>query len=393
MKTTRPKRKVIALLFRSYDREVELFKIGILQYARPSKDWAFIHCSQENVAADLRRKDRLFDGGIGELGRPDLWAAARQATFPVVNLYGGRGFGGIPKVGIDDREIGLLAARILWEVWHRQFAFFGISGRGFSQGRWAGFCLELRRNGFRALRYKSFKSYPRPRVKPMIYVDNELSIAGWIKSLPKPCGVFCCDDLRAEWISVECQNLQVRVPEEVSILGVDDDDVHCAAALPHLSSIRLPVRKAGYEAARILDELLGGLWDGLEPPELLLPPEKVILRESTDSLAIDNPHLVRALKHIRTQADSGKLSVPEVVAQTGYCRRILEAKFKQAFGRTIFQEIRHVQLESAKRLLQETVDTMESIAESTGWGTASHFGVEFKKLTGLSPGEYRKRMR
>lgn len=385
------KRKVIAFFFRSYDREVELFKIGILQYARPQKDWAFIHCSQENVLFDLQRKDGLFDGGIGELGRPDLWEAARRATFPVVNLYGGRGFGGLPKVGVDDRAIGRMGARHLMEQGLRNFAFFGISGRGFSLGRWAGFSGELRRAGFQARRYKPFIKYPHPKVKPLIFVDNELSIAGWLKELPRPCGGFCCDDLRAEWISVECQNLGIRVPEEISILGVDDDEVHCAAALPHLSSILLPVRKAGYEAARMLDLMLSRR--GSCPPPLLLPPEKVISRESTDILTIDNPHLVRALKHIRSKAQTGKLSVPEVVAQTGYCRRILEAKFKQAFGRTIFQEIRQVQLEESKRLLKETVETMESIAESTGWGTASHFGIEFKKLTGMSPGEYRKRVR
>lgn len=397
-KTARPRRKggrkVIALLFQARDRESDLFKIGVLQYARPLRDWAFIHCSGEAVAAELGRKTSRFDGGIGEFGRQDLWKAARKAPFPVVNLYGGRGFGGMPKAGVDDREIGRMAAQHLLAQGHRNFAFFGISGRGFCQGRWSGFRAELCRRGFRALRYKSFGRYPRPKVAPLIYIGNELSIAGWLTTLPKPCAVFCCDDFRAEWIAAECQNLGIRVPEEVSILGVDDDDVHCLSALPNLSSIRLPVRKAGYEAAKMLDALIGGRRNRpRRHPVLLLPPEKVVPRESTDRLAIENPNLVKALRHIHACAPSGKLSVPEVVAQTGYCRRILESKFKQAFGRTIFQEIRNTQLEKAKSLLRETGQTMENIAESTGWGTASHFGVEFKKLTGLSPGQYRRRMR
>ena len=226
----------------------------------------------------------------------------------------------------------------------------------------------------------------------MIYVENELSFAGWIKSLPKPCGIFCCDDIRAEWISVECQNLSLRVPDEVSILGVDDDEVHCISAVPHLSSVRLPVRQAGYEAAKMLDHIM----ESGSPeicPRVLFPPEKVVCRESTDLLAVGNPQLVKALQFIRANAHAGKLSVPDVVAQTSYCRRILETKFRAAFGRTIFHEIRRIQVEHSKKLLRETADTMESIAVATGWGSASHFGAEFKRITGLSPGDYRKRMR
>jgi LacI family transcriptional regulator len=386
------KRKVIAFLFNSHDREVDDFKIGVLQYARPAKDWAFIHCSQDNIAHDLGRTDGLFDGGIGEFGRPDLWSAALRASYPVVNLYGGAGFGKLPTVGVDDREIGRVAARHLMEQGHKNFAFFGLRARGFSHGRWAGYYCELQKHGFRPCCFKYFKSYPDPHISPVVYVADELSFAGWIKSLPKPCGVFCCDDMRAEWVSVECQNLGLRVPDDVSILGVDDDEVHCISAVPHLSSIRLPVRQAGYEAARMLDQIMeSGRPD--KCPRVVFPPEKVVSRESTDLLAVENPQLVKALKFIRANAHAGNLSVPDVVAQTSYCRRILESKFRQAFGRTIFHEIRRIQVEHSKKLLRETVDTMESIADASGWGSASHFGVEFKKITGLSPGEYRKRMR
>ena len=386
------KRKVIAFLFSAHDSEDDSFKIGVLQYARPSKDWAFIQCSESNILKDIARKDGMFDGGIGEFGRPDLWKAARQASYPIVNLYGGHGFHGLPTVGIDDRAIGRMAARHLMEQGHRHFAYFGLNARGFSQGRWSGFFGELKSHGFRPACFKSFRSYPKPKVRPVIYVEGELSFAGWIKTLPKPCGLFCCDDTRAEWISVECQNLGLRVPDDISILGVDDDEVHCISAVPHLSSIRLPIRQAGYEAAKLLDQIMCGP-PPKQCPRILFPPERIVCRESTDLLSVENPQLVKALKFIRANAHTGKISVPDVVAQTGYCRRILESKFREAFDRTIFQEIRRLQVEHAQKLLRETVDTMESIAEATGWGSASHFGVEFKKITGTSPGEYRKKMR
>ena len=129
---TRNKRKVVAFLFSVQDSEVDAFKIGVLQYARPSKDWAFIPCSESNMLNDLTRKDGMFDGGIGEFGRPDLWHAALEASFPAVNLYGGRGFHGLPTVGIDDRAIGRMAARHLMEQGLRHFAYFGLNARGFS---------------------------------------------------------------------------------------------------------------------------------------------------------------------------------------------------------------------------------------------------------------------
>lgn len=387
------KRKVIALLFRSYDREVDQYKLGILQYARPKKNWAFVHCTQKNVLADLLREDGYFDGGIGELGRPDLWEAARRTRYPLVNLYGGRGFGGMPVVGVDDRLIGRMAANHLMEQGHRNFAFFGLSGRGFSLGRWAGFYGELRQKGFFASRFKAFRDYGSITLEPLLYVPAEREFAAWLASLPRPCGVFACDDLRAEWLSVECLNLGIQVPEEISIVGVDDNEVHCAAAIPHLTSIRLPARKAGYEAARLLDRILEGGLPAAEGSRVGLPPESLQARESTDLLAISDSNLIRALKYIRAHAQHGRISVEDVVAQTSYCRRLLETRFKSTFGKTVFQEIRQLQVEHAKKLLRETSQTMEAIADSTGWSSASHFGIEFKKMTGSSPGEYRKNMR
>ena len=385
------KRQFIALLFNVYDREVELFKIGILQYARPKKNWLFIHCAQDKIIEDLKRSDGLFAGGIGEFGRPDLWVAAKNAPFPVVNLYGGRGFSGMPTVGVSDRDIGKLGATHLLGQGFKNFAYFGLPCRGFSMGRWAGFSQELRKYNMNADCFKYFKSYPDPCVSPIIYVDTEGSFAGWLKALPKPCGIFCCDDVRAEWLALECQNLGIRVPDEVAILGVDNSDVHCMAAVPHLSSINLPIRQAGYAAAKMLDEII--TWGSPKKDNcILFPPGSIVKRESTDILAGDNVQLVSALKFIRTKGHAGMISVDDVVAQTSYCRRILEQKFKEAFDTTIFQEIRRMQVDHAKRRLRDTIATMEDIAEACGWGNASHFGVEFKKITGMTPGEYRKKM-
>lgn len=386
------KRKVIGFFFHAPDRESDEFKIGVLQYARPSKHWAFIQVGRNDIMAQLARTDGFFAGGIGEFGSSELWEAARKAPYPVVNLYGGRGFGGLPTVGVDDRAIGSVAARHLMGQGLRHFGYFGLGEIGFSLGRRSGFTVELRRHGFAVHPFRHKMVYPVTRKFAPTYVPWEDAVVGWLLSLPKPCGIFCCDDMRAEWLSVICQNIELRVPDDIAIVGVDDNPVYCDSAAPPLSSVKLPVRQAGYEAARLLDRLLG-MGHPKAPPRILLPPTGVEARGSSDVLAVGNPQLVKALRYIRAHAHSGKLRVSEVVAQTSYCRRMLETKFRDQFGRTIFQEIRRLQVEHSKHLLRETADTMEAIAEATGWGSASHFGVEFKKITGISPGEYRKQMR
>jgi LacI family transcriptional regulator len=392
MKNASNERKVIAFLFSSPDREADEYKIGVLQYARPTKDWAFVQCASDKIVHDLQRRDGYFDGGIGEFGTPELAAAARKARFPVVNLYGGLDFEGLPTVGVDDQAIGRMAAEHLTGQGLQHFAYFGLAKRGFSSGRRRGFAAELEKYGFQVDVFDHSKKYPLRNKVLTTHIPGEYALAGWLQSLPLPCGIFCCDDMRAEWVSVEARNIGLRVPDEIAILGVDNNPVHCESSLPRLSSISLPTRQVGCEAAKILESLLANPRAKKTGP-VLLPPESVVARESTDLLAVENPHLVKALKYIRSHAHTGKLRVPEVVAQTGYCRRILEAKFSQCLGRTIFQEIRRNQVEHSQRLLRETNETMASIAETAGWGSASHFGVEFKKITGLSPGEYRKTMR
>jgi LacI family transcriptional regulator len=391
MKKSR-KRKVIAFLFSSHDREADELKIGVLQYARPAKDWAFVQCSPDHVTHALLRRDSYFDGAIGELGSPTLWQAARKARCPVVNIYGGRDFEGVPTVGIDDHAIGVMAARHLQSLGLRNFAYFGLPGPGFAAGRMEGFADELATLGLSVNAFDNALEYPVRGKVAATHVPGEFQLAGWLQSLVLPCGIFCCDDMRAEWVSVEARNIGLRVPDDIAILGVDNNPVHCESCLPRLSSIRLPARQAGHEAAKMLDTLLSNSKAGM-PARILLPPEGIEARESTDLLAVNNPQLVKALKYIRANAHTGTLRVPDVVAQTAYCRRILEAKFRQSLGRTIFQEIRRFQVENSMRLLRETQETMDSIAEAAGWGTASHFGVEFKKITGISPGEYRKKMR
>jgi LacI family transcriptional regulator len=392
MKKDPSKRKVIAFLFHSNDREVDEYKIGVLQYARPSKDWAFVQCDSKNIVKDLLRRDGYFDGGIGEFGTYELAAAAQKAIFPVVNLYGGLDFQALPTAGVDDLAIGRMAAQHLSGLGLRNFAFFGLASFCFSTGRYRGFAEELGKQGFAVNKFEHSVRYPLRQKISSTHIPDEYALAGWLQSLPLPCGIFCCDDMRAEWVSVEALNIGLRVPDDIAILGVDNNPVHCDSSLPRLSSIRLPIRQAGCEAAKILDSLLANPKSHKSKP-ILLPPESVAARESTNLLAVGNPQVVKALQYIRSHAHTGKLRVAEVVAQTGYCRRLLETRFRQSLGRTIFQEIRRNQIERSMRLLRETHDTMASIADATGWGMASHFGVEFKKHTGMSPGEYRKRMR
>ena len=161
----------------------------------------------------------------------------------------------------------------------------------------------------------------------------------WLKRLPKPVAVLACNDLPACDLAVVCRSLGLRVPDDVALLGVDNDELECRLATPPISSIDIPAQRIGYEAARLLDQLLHGKRPANR--SLFLPPIRVVTRQSTDTLATGD-HVVRAaLSYIREHATSG-ITVDSVVRQIDASRRELERHFRRVLGRSVLTEIRRV---------------------------------------------------
>jgi LacI family transcriptional regulator len=213
------------------------------------------------------------------------------------------------------------------------------------------------------------------------------AIASWLQSLPRPVAVFACNDVRGRQIIDACNESGLSVPEEVAVIGVDDDEVICELCNPPLSSVQPDTMRLGYEGAALLDALMAGE----APPSetIFIPPKGIARRLSSEATAIDDRGVASAMQIIRDHACEG-VAVQDVVKRLSISRSTLERRFFAAFGRSPAAEIERVRMSRAKLLLMETRYKLSKIAALTGYGTASQFATAFKRNTGLTPGEFRK---
>jgi len=198
---------------------------------------------------------------------------------------------------------------------------------------------------------------------------------------------MACYDIKAQQLLDICRELEIAVPEEAAVIGVDNDRTLCALADPPLSSVICNSRRAGYEAASLLDRVMSG--ESVSPDAILIEPLGIETRQSTDILAIDDPHVAVALRFIREQACRG-INVGDVLSRVPISRRVLESRFGKLLGRTPHQEITRRRIAHVKRLLMETELPLSTIATRTGFQHDEYMTVAFKKQVGLPPSKYRQ---
>ncbi len=356
---------------------------------RRGAELSFVGFYPPFVKNDLARIKRFgIDGMLGMFGRRDYAEYVLRLGLPIVSIYGGRPFPGIPQVGTDDRAIGAMAAEHLDRPGILSFGYFGLPDNRTSRSRWAGFAVTLRRKGHRPVRFhpeqtaEPTRRYPLSRLIPW-----ESGIHAWLEAMPKPMAIFCHDDLRAYWIAGACARMGLRVPDEVAILGAGEDLGYVHAITPHLSSIKLPSTQEGFQAANLLLDRIAG--KPLPQSPVFLQPERVVERPSTDILRVDNMHAAKAVRFIREARGMG-ISVDDVAAHSGCCRKVLERLFRQHLGSTILAEIRREQIEHVRASLRTSSASIEKVAEECGYTSLNHLARDFKKRTGIAPGAYRR---
>jgi LacI family transcriptional regulator len=297
---------------------------------------------------------------------------------------------GWAEVESDDRAVGTLAAEHFVGKGYQHFAFVGTPAV-WSQMRWEGFAQTVREStgaGVSRIEYATGPStIGRGWARP--HYDSE-DVLGWLSSLPKPLALLTCNDLRGRELCEVCLDAGIRVPEDVAILGVDNDDLECDLSHPPLSSVHIPWRQVGHRAATLLDDMLDGRVVTAKP--YLLSPLGIVERQSTDTLAISDPELSMAIRYIRDNAHL-PIGVDDVLQVVPTARRSLEKRFRAILGRSPLDEIRHVRVERAKRLLTGSDLSMSSIAEVCGFATAAWFTRTFHDLTGEAPTQYRQSRR
>jgi LacI family transcriptional regulator len=214
-------------------------------------------------------------------------------------------------------------------------------------------------------------------------------LRAFLEASQKPLGIMAAvDTLGVHTLSL-CQELQIRVPDDAAVLGVGNDELLCDFAWPSMSSLDVNARRVGYQAAALLQQTLNGETNGLVSEETLIEPYGVVARESTDMLAVNDPVVAESVRFIRANACKG-ISVVDVVRQLPLARRAFERRFLRQMKRTPLQEIRRVQVEAARWMLEHTDHPVALVASRAGFRDPKYFSKAFRMETGVPPTEYRK---
>ena len=300
-----------------------------------------------------------------------------------VSVYSDRG---LPSVGVDHERVGAMAGDYLLSNGHRHFAFAGRPEAPFSRLRHAGFARVLGGAGFGCARYDLQPDHATPD-KTQSWAADE-AFDAWLRALPKPVAVLCANDAWGQRMVEVCRQGGIRVPEDVAVLGIGNDEVTCELTCPPLSSVAVPGEQAGFMAAEMIDRMLRG--QRVEPVYTPLPPIGVVSRQSTDLIAVDDPLLAEAIRFIRGRA-AEPITIDQLLRAVPINRRRLERRFVEVLGRTPYQEVLRVHVERAKALLSGTDLSMPQVAEQSGFTTPRMLSQTFSKLTGVTPSAYRRR--
>lgn len=361
---------------------------GIKQYAEAMRHWVLIPVVADPRAVRALRKFQV-DGLISWLFRAPVAAAARALECPWVSVCGVAPDDEVPRVGPDDFMMGQLAAEHLLGCGFRQFAFIGHSDHAGSDRREAGFRRTIEEAGYSVDHYHHEHGPRLFRSTTQGWAPNR-SFRRWVLSLPKQVGVAAFYDFLGLQLSESCREAGLRVPEDVAIVGMGNDDLLCDFARPSLSSVAVATDQIGHQAAALLDRLM----NGHSPPQqpILVPPPGVVPRQSSDVLAIADDDVAAALRWIRDTSHL-PVRVADLLRAIPVSRRLLERKFRKVLSRGISEEIRRAHIERAKRLLAGTDLAVSAIGVSAGFSNASHLSIVFRQETGLTPTAFRTQFR
>ena len=368
-------------------------------FIRGIADVAERHAEWELVLVDLKSAGRkvadYFDGWICRVADARTAKALASSRRPVVDCLCARHEPTFATVKTDAEAIGRLAAEHLLKRHFMNFAFCGYRHVTFSDRRRNAFTSYLEDKGVRTSVYspplRRQNRFGRDfllgdRIESPPDVDD---LAKWIRRLPKPVGVFCCDDLRASHLAAVCRTLKLAVPSDVAILGVDDDPLYCMFATPRLSSIDPDATEIGRVAARTLASLFGGPALPRNPPTLTVPPKGIVERASTNTYPNAPKWFMEAISFVRSNATKG-ISATDVFRHVGVSRTLVERTFRTILISTVQREIADTRIAEAKRLLTSTSLPIKEIAGLSGFATLEYLSRTFAAATGRTPSAWRE---
>jgi LacI family transcriptional regulator len=363
---------------------------GIAEYVRLHGPWSIYHA--ERGLADAPPPwlhDWDGDGIIARIEDRRIAKAVCDLGLPTVDLRGVLTDLDVPVMVTDDESVSRMAVDHFLERGFRNLAFCGFASADYSENRSVAFARMVAEAGMECHVFQAREKPPRDtgtRALEQRGLVSEAEAARWVEELPKPVGLMACNDIRGQQVLNACREVEIAVPEEVAVLGVDNDDVLCDLSYPTLSSVVPDTHRIGFEAAAMLERMMAG-----EPPPApvtYIPPLGVVTRRSTDVLAIEDRHLARAVRYLREHACDG-ITVEDVLANVPMSRSVFERRFARLFGRSPKAEILRARLDRVKQLLAETEIPVKQIALKAGFTHPEYMNVIFKARIGQTPGQYR----
>jgi LacI family transcriptional regulator len=369
---------ILPLVFH-YDR---IILQGIIKYVRIHGPWNFvsIHHSPSTQWPDLNSKN--LDGIIGDIFDQTKLKFLTKLGIPVVNVGTQGSLLGLPSVLPDYEAAGRMCARHFLEKGFRSFAFCGTDV-SVDREKYKGFLGEIQNSGFSA----SYFELPSGSVMSWNWEKEKKRLKPWLMSLKKPVGLVGSSSACARQFVSACSHFGMRVPDQIAILGIGNNPMQCELSDIPISSLEMGSERVGFNAAKMLFDLL----QGKKPSKqcIRIAPTGVIVRQSTDVVAVDHPKIARAVRYIHENSHR-TVRVGELLRLVGISRRPFEVLFRQRLGVSPYEEILRAHLDRAKKLLIETDRSIEEVAERSGFASATQIGRMFRRQIGVTPMQYRK---
>lgn len=362
---------------------------GLVRYAQYQDNWTFykmpISYRMSQDADEIIKWATKWhvDAIVAQLNHLDLAKLSNLNIPIIVQNYENR-IPGVCNLTGDYYGTGIMAANYFIKRGYKSFAFYGIKETIWSRERYDGYRFQLSKHNFSV--HTLFEKAPLADLWTLELDD----LAKWIESLPSKTAIFTCDDYCGLRISDACKLHDIHIPEQVAILGVDNDELLCSIANPPLSSIFINAEEGGYLAGERLDLMIRNR--DIESSNIILPPIEIIARESTAEYAIDDRHVKAAVDYICSHYQN-KINVEDILKFIPMSRRLFEMRFKKNTGKSIYNFILEYRINRVSELLLTTDRKIEDLAISCGLSDSKNLSRNFSRIKGVTPSKFRERNR
>ena len=382
---TLPTNQQIALAFPRGAHQ-EAFIEGVFRYvAQKELDWTYT-IAPESLSLKI---DDLIDwpgdGILTTINTPEQAELAREMSIPVVNVSSVLPQSSVPRAMVNNQAVGRMAAEHLLSRGIKSFGFYGLEDVDYSKQRWVGFCERLNEVELTCEKHLATATF---NFRGKLWLEQHQLLSGWLKSLSLPCGIFAVTDYRARHLLDAAKQAGLIIPNEIAILGVDNEQIICDHVTPTISSVARNNLLEGYRAAELLDRCLNG--EVLDDIDIQVPPQGVVKRQTTSAFAVSDPRLQQALEYIAEHSTS-PITVDTLTAELNVSRRWLEYAFRDVLGESPYRFLQNYRLQQSKHLLtSERHIKIHAIAKQSGFSSEKQFRLSFQKAFGMTPSEYRK---